>query len=37
MRRELWLPAEDLTGVHVKYARWNDVLIRHAVPQVEPH
>ena len=33
-RRDLWLPAAELDGGHEKKAKWNDVLMRHAVPRL---
>ena len=33
-RRMLWLPGPEVDGKHADMARWNDALMRHAVPRL---
>ena len=33
-RRDIWLPGPSLAGNHVQWARWNDVVLREALPRL---
>ena len=33
-RRDIWLPGPSLAGKHVQWAKWNDVVLREALPRL---